>query len=156
MDAQGLTVEQMNDMLFKDRPINGKRTLGIVTALLSGIASNTREGEVARCIIDYATMFDVPYGLGGAIGQVDVGTQHIIIEAKVDSVTGGRIAFQQIQRDITNDVMNPPDMNGVRKHIILYAPRYGRAATASIQAIGGHVVKSCEQLREQIKQLGGP
>lgn len=156
VDAQGLTVEQINDMLFKDRPIDGKDTLGIVKALLSGIDSNKREGEVARCIIDYVTMFDVPYGLRGADGQVDVGTRHTIIEAKVDSVPDGRDTFRQIQGAMANDVMNPPDANGKRKAIILYAPRYGKAATASLLTIGAYVVKSCEQLREQIRQLGGP
>lgn len=158
-DAQGLTVEQINDMLFKDRSINGKRTLGIVTALLSGIASNTREGEVARCIIEYATMFDVPYGPGGASGQIDVGTQHVIVEAKVDSVRSDQLG--QYIKDMNNDVMNPPDANGMRKTIILYAPGYRSAATASItdpppKGVGGYVSKSCEQLREEIQQLGGP
>ncbi len=147
---------EINDLLFKKRYLNGVPTLGVVRALLSGIDSKVREGEVARCIIDYVTMFDVPYGLSGTDGQVDVGTRHIIIEAKVDSVPDGGDTFKQIERDITNDVMNPPDVNGVRKPIILYAPCYGNAATASVQAIGGHVVKSCEQLRKQIRQLGGP
>ena len=86
IEAQGLTFEQINDILFKDRSINEKDTLGIVKALLSGIDSYMREGEVARCIIDYVTMFDVPYGLGGVLGQVDVSTQHTIIEAKVDMI----------------------------------------------------------------------
>jgi len=67
------------------RSLNRVQTLGIVPALLSGIDSKVREGEVARCIIDYVTMFDVPYGLGGAHGQVDVGTRHIIIEAEDSS-----------------------------------------------------------------------
>ncbi len=118
------------------------------------------QGEVARCIIDYATMFDIPYGLGGAHGQVDVGTRHTIIEAKVDSVIDGRLG--QYVKDMTNDVMNPPDANGERKSVILYAPGYSKTATASITkpwergGVGGYVAKSCEQLREQIRQLGGP
>jgi len=160
-DAQGLTVEQINDLLFKDRPINEKDTLGIVRALLSGIESKAREGEVARCIIDCVTLFDVPYGLGGAQGQLDVGTRHLIIEAKVDSVAGGKNTYKQIKRDINNDVMNPPDANGIRKSVILYAPGYDKAAAASItdhppKGLGAHIVKSCEELRKQIRQLGGP
>jgi hypothetical protein len=153
-DAQGLTLQKINDMLFKKRSINDVSTVGIVQALLSGIASKVREGEVAQCIIEYATMFDVPYGLGGAQGQVDVGTQRTIIEAKVDSVKVDQLG--QVQRDMNNDVMNPPDAKGRRKFIILYTPNYRNTATVSIQAIGGHVVKSCEQLHEQIRQLGGP
>ena len=143
-------------MLFKKRSMDSVQTLGVVRALLSGIDSKVREGEVARCIIDYATMFDVPYGQDGSQGQVDVGTRHTIIEAKVDSVKGGGDVFPQIQSDMTNNVMNPPDASGMRRSVILYAPGYGKAATTSIQKIGGHVVKSCEQLREQMKQLGGP
>ena len=156
VDSQGLTVWHIDDILFKKRSLNSVQTLGIVRALLSGIESRVREGEVARCIIDYVTLFDVPYGLGGADGQVDAGTRHTIIEAKVDSVKGGGNVFPQIQSDITSDVMNPPVANGMRKYVILYAPGYGKAAAASIQKIGGYVVKSCEQLREQIRQLGGP
>src|SRR5579859_2524021 len=145
VDAQGLAVQQINDLLFKDISINGKQTLGIVKALLSGITSKMREGEVARCIIEYATMFDVLYGQGGADGQIDISTQRAIIEVKVDSVTDGSDTFKQIQKALTNDQMNPPDRYGKRKYIILYAPGYGKAANASVQAIGGYVVKSCEQ-----------
>jgi hypothetical protein len=106
-------------------------------------------------------MFDVPYGLGGANGQVDVGTRHTIIEVKVDNVTGGRTTYRQIRINMNNDVMNPPDVNGKRKSVILYAPGYGKAAMASItnrppKGLGAYVVKSCAQLREQIRQLGGP
>jgi hypothetical protein len=106
-------------------------------------------------------MFDVPYGLGGADGQVDVATRHTIIEVKVDNVTGGRTTYQQIKKVMSNDVMNPLRDNGRRKSVILYAPGYGKAAMASIathppKGLGGYVVKSCEQLREQIRQLGGP
>jgi hypothetical protein len=57
---------------------------------------------------------------------------------------------------LNGDEVNPPDANGIRKFVILYAPGYDDDAAASIQAIGGHVVKSCEQLRKQIRQLGGP
>lgn len=124
--------------------------------MLSGSNSSTREGAVARCIIEYVTMFDVPYGLGGTHGQIDVGTQHIIIEAKVDNVTGGRTTYQQIKKVMSNDVMNRLGANGRRKSVILYAPGYGNASTASVQAIGGYVVKSCEELHEQIRRLGGP
>ncbi len=154
VDSQGLTVQQIHDLLFKKRSMNDVQTLGVVRALLSGVYSRVREGEVARCIIDYATMFDVPYGPNGANGQVDVGTRHIIIEAKIDSVTGGET--RQVSLDLKNDIMNPVGVNGKRKSIILYAPGYGDPATASIQKIGGYVAKSCKQLREQIRQLGGP
>jgi hypothetical protein len=153
-DSQGLTVQQIDDLLFKKRSINSVQTLGVVRALLSGIRSKVREGEVARCIIDYVTMFDVPYGLGGTDGQVDVGTQHIIVEVKIDTVRAGQL--QQIDNILNNDEVNPPDANGMRKFMILYAPGYDDDATISIQAIGAHVVKSCEQLRKQIRQLGGP
>jgi hypothetical protein len=161
VDLQGLTREQIDDMLFKKRSMNNVQTLGIVRALLSGIDAKVREGEVARCIIDYVTMFDVPYGLGGTQGQVDVGTRHTIIEAKVDNVTGGRTTYQQIKKHISNEVVNSPDINGVRKTVILYAPGYEKAAMASImdcppKGLGAYVAKSCEQLREQIRQLGGP
>jgi hypothetical protein len=154
VDSQGLTVQHIDDMLFKKRSLNGVSTLGVVRALLSGIKSKVREGEVARCIIDYVTMFDVPYGPGGANGQVDVGTRHTIVEVKVDSVTGGEA--RQIGLDLKNDIMNPLGANGRRKSVILYAPSYGDPAAASIRKIGGHVAKSCQQLREQIRQLGGP
>jgi hypothetical protein len=154
VDSQNLTIQQIEDMLFKKRPIHGVRTLGVVQALLSGIHSKVREGEVARCIMDYVTMFDVPYGLGGADGQVDVGTQHVIVEAKVDSVTGDQL--RQIRNELNSDVMNPPDARGIRKSVILYAPNYGDPASARIRKAGGYVAKSCEQLREQIRQLGGP
>jgi hypothetical protein len=154
IDAQGLTVEQINDMLFKSRPINGRDTLGIVKALLSGIDSNTREGEVARCIIDYVMMFDIPYGLGGTDGQVDVGTRHTIIEAKVDSVSARQ--QKQIYKFLNSDKVNPSDANGMRKWVILYAPGYDDTATVSMQAIGAYVVKSCEGLRRHIRQRGGP
>ena len=154
VDSQGLTFQQLDDLLFKKRSMNGVRTLGVVRALLSGIKSKVREGEVARCIIDYVTMFDVPYGLGGTYGQVDVGTQHVIVEAKVDSVTGDQL--RQIRNELNSDVMNPPDARGIRKSVILYAPNYGDPASARIRKAGGYVAKSCEQLREQIRQLGGP
>jgi hypothetical protein len=90
-----------------------------------------------------------------------VGTQHVIVEAKVDSVTGGRKTYRQVESDMNNDVMNPPDASGMRKSVILYAPGYGKAATVSItdrppKGLGAYVVRSCEQLREQIRQLGGP
>jgi hypothetical protein len=156
VDSQWLTSQQIDDMLFKKRLMNGVQTLGVARALLSGVYFRVREGAVARCIIDYVTMFDVPYGLGGSRGQVDVGTRHTIIEVKVDSVKGGGNVLSQIQGDMTNDTMNPPDASGMRKFLILYAPGYGKAATASVQKIGGYVMKSCEQLREQIRQLGGP
>jgi len=100
-------------------------------------------------------MFDVPYGQGGTDGQVDVGTQHSIVEVKVGSVTDGSDTLNQIQKVMTNDQMNPPNRYGKRKYIILYAPGYGKAATASIQAAGGYVVRSCEQLHEQLRTLGG-
>jgi hypothetical protein len=154
VDAQGLTAQWINDLLFKDISINGKQTLGIVKALLSGITSKVREGEVARCIIEYTTLFDVLYGLGGADGQVDVGTRHTIVEVKVGSVRAKRL--RQIDKILHSDELNPPDASGMRKFVILYAPGYDDAATARIQAIGGHVVKSCEQLRKQIRLLGGP
>lgn len=154
IDSQGLTVQQIDDMLFKKRSMNSVPTLGVVRALLSGIDSKVREGEVARCIIDYVTMFDVPYGLGGTHGQVDVGTRHVIVEAKVDSVRAKQ--QKQIYRFLNSDKVNPPDANGMRKFVVLYAPGYEEEAAVSIQAIGGHVVKSCKQLREQIRQLGGP
>jgi hypothetical protein len=153
IDSQGLTIQQIDDMLFKKRSMNSVQTLGVVPALLSGIHSKVREGEVARCIIDYVTMFDVPYGLGGVDGQVDVGTQHVIVEAKGDSVTGDQL--RQIQNEMTNDVMNPPDAGGMRKFVVLYAPNYGDPASASIRKAGGYVAKSCKQLHEQIRQLGG-
>jgi hypothetical protein len=160
VDSQGLTLQHIDDMLFKKRSMNSVRTLGVVPALLSGVHSKVCEGDVARCIIEYVTMFDVPYGLGGADGQVDVGTQHIIVEVKVDSVTDGQLG--QYVKIMTNDVMNPPDANGKRKSVILYAPGYSKEATASVTkswekgGIGGYVAKSCEQLHEQIRQLGGP
>src|SRR5262249_2136351 len=49
VDSQGLTIQQINDMLFKKRSMNSVPTLGVVRALLSGIHSKVREGEVARC-----------------------------------------------------------------------------------------------------------
>lgn len=48
--------------------------------------------------------------------------------------------------------LNPLDANGRRKFVILYAPGYDDAATTRIQAKGAYVVKSCEQLRTQIRQ----
>jgi hypothetical protein len=57
---------------------------------------------------------------------------------------------------MNDDVVNPPDANGMRKAVILYAPGYDNKAAASIRKVGGYVVESCEQLREQIRQLGGP
>jgi len=101
----------------------------------------------------YEALFDVPYGLGGAHGQIDVGTRHMIIEAKVDRVDSGE--NRQIGLDLKNDIMNPPDANGRRKFVVLYAPGYGDSAAASIRKIGGYVVKSCKQLHDQIRQLGG-
>jgi hypothetical protein len=153
VDSQGLTLQQINDMLFKKRSLNGVQTLGVVRALLSGIYSKMREGEVARCIIDYVTMFDVPYGLGGADGQVDVGTQHVIVEAKVDSVRARQ--QKQIYKFLNSDKVNPPNANGERKWVILYAPGYDNTAIISIQAFGAYVVKSCEELRRQIRRRGG-
>jgi hypothetical protein len=44
---------------------------------------------------------------------------------------------------LNNDEVNPPDANGMKKFVILYAPSYNDAAAASIQAIGGYVAKSC-------------
>lgn len=160
VDSQGLTFEQLDDLLFKKRSMNSVQTFGVVQALLSGIHSKMREGEVARCIIDFVTMFDVPYGLGGAHGQIDVGTRYAIIEAKVDHVTGSKDTYRQIKSDMNNDVMNPPNANGARKSVILYAPGYGKAATASIvdrppKGLGAYVVRSCKQVHEQIRQLGG-
>ena len=122
--------------------------------MLSGIYSKVCEGVVARCIIDYVTMFDTPYGSGGTHGQVDVGTRHTIIEAKVDSVRAGQ--QKQIYKFLNSDIVNPPDANGMRKWVFLYAPGYDDAAAVSMQTVGVYVVKSCEQLRRQIRRRGGP
>lgn len=68
----------------------------------------------------------------------------------------------QYVKIMTNGVMNPPDATGKRKSVILYAPGYSEEATASITksweqgGVGGYVAKSCEQLRKQIRELGGP
>lgn len=153
-DSQGLTIEQIDDLLFKKRSMNNVQTLGVVRALLSGITSKVREGEIARCIIDFVTMFDVPYGLGGTHGQVDVGTQNIIIEVKIDSV--GAKQRKQIYNFLSSDIVNPPDANGTRKRVILYAPGYSDTAIISMQAVGAYVVKSCEELHRHIRQQGGP
>ena len=79
-------------------------------------------------------------------------------DAQRNGVDAQGLTIQKI-----NDMLfKKRSMNGgMRKSVILYAPGYEKAATASItdhspKGLGAYVVKSCEQLHEQIRQLGGP
>ncbi len=154
-DSQGLTNQQIHDLLFREQTIyNGERFqpgkgAGIVTALLSGDEAKVREGQVARCALDQVTEFGTPFGPNGEDGEIDVVTNREIIEVKIDSVTGG---VQRQIRDLLDDsFLNP----GILKRVILYAPGYSGQGTRAIEAIGGSVVRSCKDLRDILREDGG-
>lgn len=82
---------------------------------------------------------------------MDVGTQHLVIEAKIDSVENKEV--DQIQKELN---ANPG------KDVLLYAPGYGNAAAQDIQRLKGasgnqaYVVHNCGELHDAISVLGGP
>src|SRR5262249_36257189 len=117
-------------------------------SLLSGNHAKIREGTVARCVLDWVTTFDQLIGRRGSTTQIDVGTQHYIIEAKIDSVSHGYLP--QVQK-----LLNANSS----KDLLLYAPGYQQsAAQAIIGGTGGRarVVRSCADLRNAITAQGGP
>jgi hypothetical protein len=147
-DQYGLTPEQIYGLLFGGKDSYGQPTSGIVTSLLSGNNGKIREGSVARCVLDWVTTFDRPIGPRGLTTQIDVGTQHYVIEVKVDSVGTGYL------RQVRTLLAANPD-----KGVLLYARGYQQSAAQTVvnTTLGrARVVRSCADLRNTITAQGGP
>ncbi|GCE10534.1 hypothetical protein [Tengunoibacter tsumagoiensis] len=112
-DQNGMTKQQIHDLLFdKDH--------GIISALFSGEDSVKHEGKVATSIIEKVTGFEVKFGPGGSIGEIDIETSDYIIEVKK---AGANVRADQIKELEANDIMNP-EINGKRKKVFIYAPGF--------------------------------
>lgn len=140
-DQQGLTEQQLHDLLFHPDQ-------GIISTLLSGDDAKIAEGKVAISIIEEVTLFNIKYGPNGSIGQIDVGTNKYIIEVKKSGVTTG--VGPQIRRFMTNDTINPV-VNGQRKKVVLFARDYDKQGAEDLKGkYDVEVVRLWNDLRKYI------
>lgn len=133
----------MRTLLFGGTAPDGQPTGGIVPALLSGDTAKILEGQVALCLIDQVTTFNLFVGPGGATTEVDVGTPNTEIEVKQPGVGSSGI-LEQLQR-----------LRGLYPGtgVVLFSPGYAKNNPTSAQGIkndGFPIVGDCAQLRAAI------
>jgi hypothetical protein len=120
----------------------------ITDALNSANPQKVLEGQVANAIIQAEfnlVSFNKVVGLNGEIGEIDVETSNAIIEVTTQTAR----KLRQIQKLISN-----PDLNPLKKPVILYAPNYKITPAQDIIATGSYVVRAKDELLELLFQLG--
>jgi hypothetical protein len=120
----------------------------ITDALNSANPQKVLEGQVANAIIQAEfnlVSFNKVVGLNGEIGEIDVETSNAIIEVTTQTAR----KLRQIQKLISN-----PDLNPLKKPVILYAPNYKITPAQDIIATGSYVVRVKDELLELLFQLG--
>ncbi|PHJ62773.1 hypothetical protein VF14_26985 [Nostoc linckia z18] len=120
----------------------------ITDALNSANPQKVLEGQVANAIIQAEfnlVSFNKVVGLNGEIGEIDVETSNAIIEVTTQTAR----KLKQIQKLISN-----PDLNPLKKPVILYAPNYKITPAQDIIATGSYVVRAKDELLELLFQLG--
>ncbi len=120
----------------------------IIDALNSVNPQKVLEGTVANAIIQGGfdvVSFNKAVGLNGEIGEIDVETSNAIIEVTTQTAR----KLKQIQKLISN-----PDLNPLRKPVVLYAPNYKLTPAQDIIAAGSYVVRTHDELLELLSQLG--
>jgi len=120
----------------------------ITDALNSANPQKVLEGQVANAIIQAEfnlVSFNKVVGLNGEIGEIDVETSNAIIEVTTQTAR----KLRQIQKLISN-----PDLNPLKKPVILYAPNYKITPAQDIIATGSYVVRAEDELLELLFQLG--
>ncbi len=106
------------------------------------------EGIVANGIIQAGfelISFNKEVGLNGSIGEIHVETTSAIIE--VTTQTSRKL--KQIQKLISN-----PDLNPLRKPVILYAPNYKLTPEQDIINARGYMVRNQEEILGLLSRLG--
>lgn len=120
----------------------------IIDALNSVNPQKILEGTVANAIIQggfHVVSFNKAVGLNGEISEIDVETSNAIIEVTTQTAR----KLKQIQKLISN-----PDLNPLRKPVVLYAPNYKLTPAQDIIAAGSYVVSTHDELLELLSQLG--
>jgi len=120
----------------------------IINALNSINPQKVLEGKVANTIIQAGfdlVGFNKAVGLNGEIGEIDVETSNAIIEVTTQTAR----KLKQIQKLISN-----PDMNPLKKPVILYAPNYKITPAQDIIATGSYIVRTQDELLELLFILG--
>jgi len=120
----------------------------ITDALNSANPQKVLEGQVANAIIQAEfnlVSFNKVVVLNGEIGEIDVETSNAIIEVTTQTAR----KLRQIQKLISN-----PDLNPLKKPVILYAPNYKITPAQDIIATGSYVVRAEDELLELLFQLG--
>lgn len=120
----------------------------IIDALNSVNSQKVLEGQVANAIIQAGfdlVSFNKLVGLNGEIGEIDVETSNAIIEVTTQTAR----KLKQIQKLISN-----PDLNPLKKPVILYAPNYKLTPAQDIIATGSYVVCTEDELLELLFLLG--
>ncbi|MBD2519177.1 hypothetical protein H6G93_30300 [Nostoc sp. FACHB-973] len=120
----------------------------IIDALNSVNSQKFLEGQVANAIIQAGfdlVSFNKLVGLNGEIGEIDVETSNAIIEVTTQTAR----KLKQIQKLISN-----PDLNPLKKPVILYAPNYKLTPAQDIIATGSYVVRTEDELLELLFLLG--
>lgn len=120
----------------------------VISNALNSLNSQKRlEGTVANAIIQAGFIlvsFNKAVGLNGEIGEIDIETENAIIE--VTTQTSRKL--KQIQKLISN-----PDLNSLKKPVVLYAPNYKLTPAQDIIASGSYVVRTQDELLELLFTL---